>query len=743
MIAGRGNAAPRSVRVTDARYDRPVKSSSEVREAGPSVEAAGIATFRGLALEHSPFGISITSARGESFGAYLFANPAYCAMSGFTAEQLTRVTARDIIYPDDLAAVNAVALRQVAGDVATVDTEFRFRCARGGYIWVRQHRLLIRDSAGEPLFFLAHSEDVSARKAADAAVETARTIAEDALRESEARYRLLADHAADMIVCTRPDRTRSYVSPASTRLFGFEPAEFSELDFAKSLHPDDAERVKAEYTDFLVRGGSETHTYRLRHKDGHYVWVEAHWVAFGSGPLADRPPSATAAMSIVRDVSERKAAETQIALMACHDTLTGLPNRALLRERLEQAQTFVARGGSVAVLSVDLDHFKAVNDTLGHAIGDELLKRVAERLLRCVRQNDTVARLGGDEFIVVMLGLDGVDEAAQCGQRVVDAVSEPYDLDGHRVLVSASAGLTMSPRDGAQPDQLLKNADAALYCAKAGGRRAFRWFEPDMAVQRQSRLDMEAHLRDALVEQSFRVHYQPIVNLTSSAITGVEALVRWQHPVRGLIAPDAFIPLAEETGMIVPLGAWVLREACRNAVSWPASVRLSVNVSSIQIKSERFVEVVRDTLREAGLPPERLDIEITESVLLQESDGTLRVLTELRRMGVGISLDDFGTGYSSLGYLRSFRFDRIKIDRTFVGDLLQRAESEAIVRAVVGIGNTLGISTVAEGIETRGQLQRLRGYGCTEGQGYFFSRAETADRIAVMMDSGAHRTQVR
>ncbi|MDQ2991327.1 MAG: GGDEF domain-containing phosphodiesterase, partial [Candidatus Eremiobacteraeota bacterium] len=289
------------------------------------------------------------------------------------------------------------------------------------------------------------------------------------------------------------------------------------------------------------------------------------------------------------------------------------------------------------------------------------------------------------------------------------------------------------PRDGLLPDQLLKNADAALYCAKAEGRRAYRLFDPQMAVHRQVRIDTEAQLRAALAEESFQVFYQPIVSLTSDAIVGLEALVRWQHPERGLVYPDEFIPLAEETGMIVPLGAWVLREACRQASLWPPAIRLSVNVSPIQFKSAKFVETVRNALHESGLPAQRLDLELTESALLQESDGTLAVLNELRRLGVGISLDDFGTGYSSLGYLRSFRFDRIKIDRSFVGDLLQRAESEAIVRAVVGIGNTLGISTVAEGVETRGQLRRLRAHGCSEAQGYLFSKAKPADEITAML----------
>ena len=685
-----------------------------------------------IALERAPFGISLVSARPETLGTYIFANPTLCKISGYTMEQLNDVTFRDLCDPDDLEAAKEALERLTSGAVDETDAELRIRRRDGSQIWVRQHRSVIKDAAGAPLFYLGHTEDISERKASDAAINAARSIAEDALRESEARYRLLADHAADMIVCTRADRTRSYVSPASQRLLGYTPAEITDLDFATFLHPDDRDRVQTEYAEFLVRGGASTHTYRLRHNDGHYVWVEAHWEAtFGASLAAS--VAGSVAVSVVRDISERKAAESKIASMACHDELTGLPNRVLLRERLEQARSFVEAGGAAAVLSVDLDNFKVVNDTLGHAIGDALLREVAERLLRCVRQNDTVARLGGDEFVVVLLGLENQAEAAHRGQNIVDRLSERYDVGGHQVLVSASVGIASSPRDGILADQLLKNADVALYTAKAQGRRTYRSFEPSMAVQRQGRLETERELRDALANEEFVIFYQPIVGMASGAIVGLEALVRWRHPVRGLVYPDAFIPIAEETGMIQPLGEWVLRGACRHAAQWPETVRLSVNVSPTQLRSATFMETVHRALRESGLPANRLDIEITESVQLHACDGTLAALNELRRMGVGISLDDFGTGYSSLGYLRSFRFDRIKIDRSFVGDLLQRAESEAIVRAVIGIGNSLGIATVAEGVETRGQMQRLRSHGCTEAQGYLFSKARPVEEIEAML----------
>jgi diguanylate cyclase (GGDEF)-like protein/PAS domain S-box-containing protein len=700
---------------------------------GASFSTARAPSHADIALERAPFGISLVSARPESYGTYIFANPTLCEISGYTMEQLNAVKFGELCHPDDLAAATEAVNLLISGAVGETDRELRIRRRDGSEIWVRQHRSVIKDEAGEPLFYLSHTEDISDRKASEDAVNAARAVAEAALRESEGRYRLLADYAADMIVCARPDRTRSYVSPASQRLLGYAPAEMIAIDFSTFLHPDDRERVVSAYELFLKRGGAESHIYRLRHKDGTDVWVEARWVATLDAPFSDGAGLATTiVVSVVRDISERKEAESRIASMVCHDALTGLPNRVLLRERLDQARALVEAGGSAAVLSVDLDDFKAVNDTLGHATGDMLLQRVAERLLRCVRQTDTVARLGGDEFVVVLLGLDR-EEAGRRGQGIVDLLGEPYDLDGHQVLATASVGIATSPRDGIFPDQLLKNADFALYGAKGDGRRACRLFEPSMAARRKSRLDTEGALREALAAEQFVLFYQPIVGLTSGAVTGLEALVRWQHPVRGLIYPDDFIPIAEDTGMIVPLGEWVLHEACRNAVRWPGEIRLSVNVSPTQFRSATFLETVRNALQRSGLAAERLDIEITESVLLQASDATLAVLNELRRMGISISLDDFGTGYSSLGYLRSFRFDRIKIDRSFVGDLLQRAESEAIVRAVIGIGNALGIVTVAEGVETRSQLKRLRSHGCSQAQGYLFSKPRPADEVATML----------
>lgn len=422
-----------------------------------------------IAFERAPFGISLTSARAESYGRYAVVNPAYCEITGFTLEELRARTFRDLVHPDDVDAVSESLSVLLTGGLEASDGQLRMRRRDESLVWLRQHRSLIRDAAGAPVFFLTHTEDISQAKFAESAAVAARGIVENALRESEERYRLLAEHAADMIVRTRADRTRSYVSPGSRHVLGFEPSEIIEQDFATSVHPDDRERVTAEYERFRCDGGHETHTYRLKHKSGAYVWVEAHWVATRD---ESAPESGIVVVSVVRDISERKAAEAKIASLACHDALTGLPNRVLFQERLLQALQFVDCGEAAAVLSIDLDSFKAVNDTLGHAAGDALLQAVAARLTRCVRASDTVARVGGDEFAVVMVVRNAADDPSTSARRIVEAVCRPFEIDGQQVTIGTSVGIATAPLDGTEAEALLKKADVALYCAspRAGAR---------------------------------------------------------------------------------------------------------------------------------------------------------------------------------------------------------------------------------------------------------------------------------
>jgi diguanylate cyclase (GGDEF)-like protein len=433
------------------------------------------------------------------------------------------------------------------------------------------------------------------------------------------------------------------------------------------------------------------------------------------------------------DITEWLAAQEKISHMARHDALTNLPNRVLFHEQLEQGLRLAKPGDQLAVLCLDLDHFKDINDSLGHPIGDALLKEVGRRLAACVGENDTVARLGGDEFAVVQLGREEEAAATALAGRLVEVISAPYDIVDHQIVIGVSIGISLFPQDGDNPNELLKNADLALYRAKADGRGTYRFFETGMDARAQARRLLEMDLRAAVQRNEFAVYYQPIRDVARDVVVAFEALIRWNHPERGLISPVSFIPLAEETGLIVALGEQVLRAACADAVTWPDGIGVAVNLSPVQFKSPNLVGSVVEALTLSGLDARRLELEITESVLLQNSESTLTTLHELRALGVRISLDDFGTGYSSLSYLRSFPFDKIKIDRSFVQELSTREDSMAIVRAVTGLGRSLGIATTAEGVENDAQLELLKREGCTQAQGFLFSQPRPASEVANML----------
>ncbi|MBO0758840.1 MAG: EAL domain-containing protein, partial [Bradyrhizobiaceae bacterium] len=438
-------------------------------------------------------------------------------------------------------------------------------------------------------------------------------------------------------------------------------------------------------------------------------------------------------LGLIENITDRARAEERIAHMAHHDALTDLPNRALLRERLEAALAYVRHGDSLAVHYLDLDHFKSINDTLGHTIGDELLKMVAARLRGCVRDTDTVARLGGDEFAIVQIGLRDIKDAADLAQRILDVFKDPIEPRGHHVVADVSIGIAVAPHDGVNSDQLLKNADLALYGAKADGRGTYRFFESEMDVRMKLRHSMEIDLRHAIAKSEFELHYQPQINALSNRICGCEALLRWRHRDRGLIAPSEFIPVAEETGLIVPLGEWAVRQACVDAAMWPADVKVAVNISPAQLMNPNLVPVVVNALAASGMPASRLEFEITEAVLLQNNEKTIATLHQLRLLGARIALDDFGTGYSSLSYLRRFPFDKIKIDRSFIEDVSGEEGALAIVQAIMNLAVSLHMTTTAEGVETEEQLQVVRSLGCTELQGYLFSAARPANEILAMI----------
>jgi diguanylate cyclase (GGDEF)-like protein len=436
-----------------------------------------------------------------------------------------------------------------------------------------------------------------------------------------------------------------------------------------------------------------------------------------------------------KDITEQRRAEAKIAYMAHHDALTDLPNRLRFYEQLEQLLARTRQGAHVAIFCLDLDRFKDVNDAHGHPVGDLLLKAVADRLRQCIRDTDTAARLGGDEFAIMQAGVSQPVDATLLASRLIEVIGAPYKLAGRQVEVELSIGIALAPGDGLDPGQLLKNADMALYRAKSDGHGLYRFFEPDMDARMQARRKLEIDLGKAIANGEFELFYQPLVDMKTEYVTGFEALIRWHHPERGLILPFDFIAVAEETGLIVMIGDWVLRQACAEAATWPSSVKIAVNLSPVQFKNKSLLSSVVSALAASKLSPNRLELEITESVLLQDSGTTLAVLHELRELGVRISMDDFGTGYSSLSYLRKFPFDKIKIDQSFIYDMSDHDDSLAIVRAVIAMGSGLGIATTAEGVETADQFQRLKLEGCTEVQGFLFSPPRPAAEVKGLLAS--------
>jgi diguanylate cyclase (GGDEF)-like protein/PAS domain S-box-containing protein len=456
--------------------------------------------------------------------------------------------------------------------------------------------------------------------------------------------------------------------------------------------------------------------------------------------IINQPLEAGGWVATIEDVTERRDAEARITHLAHYDPLTDLPNRALFHQRLALELTRIAAGEQLAVLYIDIDEFKSVNDTLGHLIGDELLKSVASSLSGCIQGDDFVARLGGDEFAVVATAVKSEADIIGLATRIFDAIRMPYECLGHQVTTDASIGVALAPQHGTDLSQILKNADMAMYAAKSAGRRTYRFFEPDMDAQVKARRLLEMDLRQAMSQGALEVYYQPCVDLQDNKITGCEALLRWRHPERGMVSPAEFIPIAEETGLINQIGEWVLTTACAEATTWPADIKIAVNVSPIQFKSGTLALKIVAALAASGLAASRLELEITEAVLIRDDDAALAILHQLRAIGVRIALDDFGTGYSSLSYLQRFPFDKIKIDRCFVTDIEEAEGSSSIVQAVVNIAAARNMTTTAEGVETAQQQHLLRLLGCSEMQGYLFSKPKPAAEIKQLLFSHARKS---
>ena len=548
------------------------------------------------------------------------------------------------------------------------------------------------------------------------------------LKQREASFRLLFDgNPVPMIVCALDGERILAVNEAAIQHYGYSRAEFEKLTI-RGLQAFDTE---LPWTGDRSGDEQAARTWKHVRADGTLIDLAIYSRQIVHG---DQP----AVLLALMDMTERKRAEARLAFMAQHDDLTGLPNRNLLRQQMDEILLHTRRSAEkVAVLVLGLDNFKAVNDTLGHGIGDKLLRGVAKRLRSTLREEDALARLNSDEFALVQSGVARPEDAVLLARRLLEAIGEPYLLDGHSVVIGASIGIAMSPGDGTESEKLLKSADMALSRAKNEFRGTFSFFEAEMDARAQTRRKIEIDLRSAIENDGLRPHYQPLVDLSTGRITGFEALVRWPHPERGMISPAEFIPVAEETGLINPLGRLMLRRACMDAAQWPDDVRVAVNLSPLQFRVGNLLSLVMDALKHSGLPARRLELEITETLLLEKSSQVLATLHALRALGVRISMDDFGTGYSSLSYLRSFPFDKIKIDQSFVRGLGANRDAQAIVRSIISLGKGLGVTITAEGVETEAELSCLRAEGCHEGQGFLFSRARPNAEIVSLLEAQA------
>jgi diguanylate cyclase (GGDEF)-like protein/PAS domain S-box-containing protein len=563
--------------------------------------------------------------------------------------------------------------------------------------------------------------------------ENVRLLADTAARQNEARFRSLVQHSSDVIMVTRPNGTMRFVSPSASRVFGYEPSALLGRPLATLLHPADRDRATQLFAD-VVAGPGVVGPVEWRYRQADGSWLHAEILA--TNLLGD--PTVRGIVLNTRDVSERKRLEEQLTHQAFHDPLTGLANRALFRDRVSHALALGQRQGHpITVLFLDLDDFKRVNDSLGHAEGDRLLIAAAERFQSCARAADTVSRLGGDEFAILIEHVAGSDGRGELLQRLEEAMTYPFALSGNQVQVSASIGVaTAGP--GETADDLLRNADVAMYAAKRRGKGRSETYELRMYADVRERLEMEAALRTALETNELSLHYQPIVSLKTGALYGVEALVRWDHPTRGHLLPQSFINLAEETGLIVPLGAWVLTEACRQVQEWRAAfpetpLCVSVNISGRQLQAGGVTGALRAALAATGAGADGVVLEITESVLMQQTETVQERLWELKSLGVRLAIDDFGTGYSSLSYLQRFPIDILKIAKPFVDDVGSGTEKSALARAIVGLGETLKLRTIAEGIERGDQRAALLELGCDLGQGHYFSRALPPDGIGRLL----------
>ncbi|NTV95610.1 MAG: EAL domain-containing protein [Thiobacillus sp.] len=689
------------------------------------------ARFRAIS-DVSPLGIFVSDAAGSC----IYTNPAYHKISGLDFDQALGTNWSTAIHPEDRQRVLA-GWRRAAQGIEPFKAEFRFLREDGSVVWTRINSATMLDgmrSRGH----VQTVEDITERKSTEQVLR----MAEEALFEEKERAQVTLNSIGDAVLATDLQGNVTYMNLVAEAMTGWSCPDALGRPLAEVFRIVDGKTLAAAANPAL-RAIAEDSTVGLSadcvlfHRDGSESAIED-----SAAPIHNRDGQVTGAVIVFHDVSQSRAMAERMAHLAQHDFLTDLPNRALLTERLSQAIGQARRHRKqIALLFLDLDNFKDINDSLGHGVGDHLLHAVAARLVASARATDTVCRQGGDEFVILLAEIEQPEDAALVAEKLLAAFAVPHQVDGHELHVTLSIGISVYPGDGDNADILMQNADTALYQAKASGRNNFQFFRAEMNARAVRRLMIENSLRRAIRQGEFLLHYQPKIDLVSGAMCGAEALIRWQDPERGLTQPEQFVPIAEDSGLIVPIGRWVLREACRQVQAWldaslPA-VPVAVNISAVEFRHKDFLAGVAEILRETGLAPRYLELELTESILMHDGESSASVLDALKTMGVRLAIDDFGTGYSSLSYLKRFPIHTLKIDQSFVRDIASDADDATIVRAVIGMALNLKQRVIAEGIETGEQLAFLRALQCDEGQGFHFSYPLSAPDFARRLGGGA------
>ncbi|OGU24646.1 MAG: diguanylate cyclase [Hydrogenophilales bacterium RIFOXYD1_FULL_62_11] len=708
---------PRALRyVIDRKTARGALQSSEER-------------FRAMS-DASPLGIFVSDAEGEC----VYTNAAYQTISGLTLEQTLGTNWSMAIHPEDRERVLG-EWRNAAHGQAPFQTEFRFLQKDESIVWTRVNSAAMLD--GKKWFGLVQTvEDITGRKSAEAVLKAA----EESLFEEKERAQVTLNSIGDAVMTTDIQGRVTYLNLVAETMTGWSCKDALGRPIAEVFNIlDGTTRLAA--TNPMLRAMADDETVGLGtdsvlvRRDGFESAIED-----SAAPIHNRDGQVVGAVIVFHDVSESRAMALEMAHLAQHDFLTSLPNRLLLTERFAHAIKMAQRNRKqVGLMFIDLDNFKHINDSLGHAVGDQLLQSVANRLVECVRTTDTVCRQGGDEFVILLAEINQPQDAAQVAASLQAALDIPHLIAGNELHISLSVGISIFPDDGTRVDTLMQNADTAMYHAKASGRNNFQFFKAEMNTRAVHRQMIECSLRRALKQNEFMLHYQPKIDLATGAMTGAEALIRWQDPDHGITYPAQFIPIAEENGLIVPIGRWVLREACRQVQAWLDSglpaVPVAVNISAVEFRHDSFLKWLALILKETGLEPRYLQLELTESILMHDAESSASVLEALKIMGVRLAIDDFGTGYSSLSYLKRFPIDTLKIDQSFVRDIVTDADDATIVAAVIGMGKNLKQRVIAEGVETHEQLAFLQARHCDEGQGFHFSHPVSAERFSRLLET--------